>query len=37
MDDEMLRRWKELTEPEQHLKEMPGLGSLEEVFEKLAI
>jgi hypothetical protein len=37
MDGEMLRRWKELTEPEQHLKEIPGLGSLEEAVERLAI
>jgi hypothetical protein len=37
MDGEMLRRWKELTEPEQQLREMPSVGSLEEALERLAI
>jgi hypothetical protein len=37
MDGEMLRRWKELTEPEQCYRPMPGVGSLEEALESLSI
>lgn len=37
MNGDMLKRWKELTEPKQRIRKMPEVGLIEEALESLTI